>query len=128
MLFQRFQQLGRKTEITFHKLGSLLRAVDPRKVKNEIRLLAGLVQNLFRSINIKFKDILDRKLGVGPILAVLDVFQSGNKILTHKAFSTCNEYVHKVQSSSSKRYSNPTALSSFSYCFIFSEDSDFMLL
>ena len=63
MPFQHIQKDGGKSEIALHELGVVLRAVNSRQVKHEIRFFAILVQLFFGRIEIVFVDLIDMQIG-----------------------------------------------------------------
>ena len=95
-LFERRKQLRRKTEVARHELGGVLRAVDARKMKDEICLLAVLCELFLGRIEVVLADLADLQSGAGTILIVADIFERFRQILPHEPLRTGNENVHFV--------------------------------
>ena len=115
MPFQCIQKNGGKSEITFHELGVVLRAVDSRQMKHEIRPFAVFVQLFFGRIEVVFIDFVDVQIGTGFILAGLEIVQRAAEIFPDKALRSRYENLHLrssfIAASSSRIYCN---FSSFS--------------
>ena len=115
MPFQRIQKDGGKSEIALHELGVVLRAVDSRQVKHEIRFFAILVQLFFGRIEVVFVNFVDMQIRTGSVLADLEIVQRAAEIFPDKALRSRYENLHLrssfIAASSSRIYCN---FSSFS--------------
>lgn len=98
MFFQGVEQGRGEAEIPLHKLLGVLRAVDPREVKDEIALFARLVKFLGRGVDIVGKNLINGESGMRPIFTIADVLQRRREVLPHEPRRTGNEYVHSIQS------------------------------
>ena len=84
-LLQGFQEGGRKAVVPGHELLVVLGAVDPSQMVHEIGSGAIVPQQGGVCIQVIFEDFLNVQAGPGAVLALCDVPQVGNQVLSHKA-------------------------------------------
>ena len=84
-LLQGFQQGGGKAVVAGHKFLVVLWAVDPSQMVHEIGPGAVLPQQSRVCVQVVFEDFLNVQVGPGAVLALCDVPQVGNQVLSHKA-------------------------------------------
>ena len=90
------KQYRGETEVAFHKLACILRAVHSCEVEHEVSLSAESIKQHLRSVNVILEYLLYMQCWPRTIFVFLYVSQSGAEVSANKAFCSGNEDLHFI--------------------------------
>ena len=94
VFFQCIQQSGCKSKITTQEFLGIFRTINTSQIKYEVRITAGLFQQLSGRIAIIQIQLSNGKPRMGAIFSIPDACQGRRQIFSYKACSTGNQYIH----------------------------------